>query len=150
MTPEQFKFFKKHTQAVVIALGSITGLLFLILMKLQGAQMGLVMNPLLIGSGRKSIGLVVLCALVSLVLPGLIMYLVPSVFHGVLVMGLMVSMVAYSAKFGLGAVVIIYLALVTVTWEAIRLAIKRYWRQNAVPRSIRKVAQTIVSAFSFI
>lgn len=87
--------------------------------------MGLVSFPSITWDNYKITGPYILCALLSLVLPGLVMYLVPQALYGLLAMGLLVTMVAYSAKIGLGSVVIIYMALVRVTWEALRLAVKK-------------------------
>jgi hypothetical protein len=90
--------------------------------------MGIILNPLLMGSGRKSFGLRVLCALLSLVLPGVVLYYVPELQQGVLFLGNLEALLNQSWDLGIETIPVVYGALVTLTWEALMFAVKKYER----------------------
>ncbi len=89
--------------------------------------MGLVsLNPLLMEPGRKNMGLRVLCALLSLVLPGVVLYFVPVLLYGVVALGMLVAMLTYSWLAGIVALPVIYLSFTTVTWMMLQFLMKKY------------------------
>jgi hypothetical protein len=91
--------------------------------------MGLVsLNPLLMERGRKNMGLRVLCAILSLVLPGVVLYFVPLLLKGVVAIGMLVAMLTYSWQAGIATLPLVYMAFVTLTWEGLKFVQKKYLR----------------------
>lgn len=90
--------------------------------------MGLTMNPLLVGGGRKSIGLRILCAGLSLVLPGIALYYVPKLQQGILFLGNLVALLNQSWDLGIATIPVVYGALVTLTCEVLMFGVRRYER----------------------
>lgn len=83
-------------------------------------------NPLLMGGYRDDKWLRVFGAIISLVLPAIVLYFVPLLLHGVLTLGLMVSMFTESYEYGLASLPIVYSSLVLLTWEALKYVSKRF------------------------